>query len=108
MLAWLVMISVVVLVFSAVLSRVTANQVYRYVEKHYSELWQTINTPTTPAQHSPFFSKRGAFILKHEYKKLADPILNKKAFFALISFQLMLGSLIILILSALSYEFLEG
>lgn len=73
MLAWLVISSFIILVPSTVLSRIAANQVYRYVEKNYPDFWQVLNIPTTPAQHSPFFSKRGAFILKHEYKKISRP-----------------------------------
>ncbi|WP_020559067.1 hypothetical protein [Thiofilum flexile] len=107
MLAWLVLISLMVLIPSVVLSRIAASQVYRYVEKNYPELWKSMNTPTTATQYSAFFSKRGSFILKHEYKKLNDAVLNKKARLAMISFQMMLGSLVILIVATLTYELIS-
>ena len=106
--AWLVIISFIVLVPATIASRIFANQVYRYIKQHYPELWTSINTPNSPAEYAPFFSKRGSFLLKHEYKRLKDKKLNLKAQWAILSFQIMLGSLVIMLLSALSYEFLKG
>lgn len=106
MLAWLVIGSLFVLVPATIASRLLASQVYRYVETHYPELWKELNTPSNPEKFSPFFSQRGSFLMKHQYKKLNDPVLDRKAKYALLAFQLMLGALIILVLSASSHEFL--
>lgn len=106
MLAWLVIISLIVLVPATIASRLLASQVYRYMAQHHPTVWKDLNTPSNSTQNSPFFSRRGSFLLKHQYKKLNDPILERKAYWAFIAFQVMLGSLIILTLSAFSYEFL--